>query len=177
MWFDGSPLTGVPLTHNLNSMTPSQLMSYVRFEANVPTASPFDNTTLLPIVNAAKDSITQAIIQVNPDYFGEVSTTTTVSGQQEYTKPDGLILFKRADIAYADPTIVGNLKPAKKVTLDDLRPYGEDYYAQNQPINSPLIRFDDTGFFIYPSPTSTTSGTAYMKLWWVPKRTDLTALS
>lgn len=161
-------------------MTPIQLMSYVRFEANVSNTAPFDDTTLLPIFNAAKDEISLAIIRQNPDYFGEVSTTATVNAQQEYTKPDGLLLMKRIDVAYSDPTVVGAYRPATFKTLDQLKPYGEDYYAANQSTSDPVVRFDDTGFFIYPKPgvgNAINYGAAYLRLWWVQKRADVSSLS
>lgn len=160
-------------------MTPSALISYIRWKGDAPTTTPWDNASLLPFVNTAKDNVAAAIAQKNPDYFGETSTTATVLSQQEYTKPSDLMLFKRMDVSYTD-TNVGSYYPARKVTLDELMPLGEDWYANNQPPQSPLIRFDDTGFFLYPYVGSTSSlsvGSAFIRLWYVPKRVDLTDLT
>lgn len=160
-------------------MNQAGLASYIRWEGNVSTAVPWDNASLLPIVNMSKDQLAQAIVQINPNYFGENSHTDSVQNQQEYTKPSDLMLMKRVDVSYTD-TNVGSFYPAKIVTLADLQPMGEDYYAANQPINQPLIRFDDTGFFLYPTPGangSTTYGTGFIRLWYVPNRADLTDLT
>jgi hypothetical protein len=157
-------------------MTPSQLMSYARWTTNINSVAPFDNATLLPLVNTAKDNISQAIIQINPDYFGEISTAQTISGQQEYTKPAGLVIMKRIDVSYTD-TNVGSYYPGTEITLNDISKLGEDWYATYQPTTTPLYRFDDTGFFLYPTPQATTSGSAFLRLWWVPKRTNFTDLT
>lgn len=157
-------------------MTQSSLASYIRWKGNVSTALPFDNTSLLPIINNAKDQVAQAIVQVNPDFFGDVSTTTTVSGQQEYTRPSNLLLMKRIDVSYTD-TNTGSYHMAQPTTLAELKDHGEDWYAANQSQTEPLYRFDDTGFFLYPTPTSTSAGAAFLRLFWVPKPADFADLT
>ncbi|HXB11925.1 MAG TPA: hypothetical protein VNZ45_08075 [Bacteroidia bacterium] len=172
-------------------MTPSTLAAYIRWKGNVPTTTPWDNTTLLPIVNIAKDNIAAAIARRNPDYFGENSTAATVTAQEEYTKPADLMLFKRMDVSYTD-TNAGSYKRARKVTLDELSSIpnsnlndiggdlGEDWFANFQPPSAPLVRFDDTGFFLYPIPgaqSATNVGAAFIRLWYVPKRVDLANLT
>lgn len=160
-------------------MTPLVLASYIRWKGNVGTASPWDNASLLPIANIAKDNISQAIVQINPDYFGEVSHTDTVQNQQEYTKPSDLLLMKRVEVSYTDSN-VGSFYPARVITLSELRGFGEDYYANYTDIAHPMVRFDDTGFFLYPTPgaqSAATFGSALLKLWYVPKRTDFANLT
>jgi hypothetical protein len=158
-------------------MTPATLAAYIQFKGNIPSnVSPWTNANMLILTNIAKDNVSQAIVQVNPDYFGETSTADTVNAQQEYTKPTDLLLMKRVDVSYTN-TQAGSYNPAKIVTLADLRDQGEDYYATYQPTTSPMVRFDDTGFFLYPKPTSTTYGSAFLRLWYVPKRTDLANLA
>ncbi len=156
-------------------MTQSALASYIRWKGNVSTASPFDNTSLLPIINNAKDQVCQAIVQVNPDYFGERSTADTISGQQEYTRPSSLLIMKRIAVSYTD-TNPGSYVWANSIRLQEMT-FDEDWYANNQPITNPLYRFDDTGFNLYPKPTSTSAGSAFLKLFWVPKPTDFTDLT
>jgi hypothetical protein len=60
-------------------------------------------------------------------------------------------------------------------------PLGEDWYANFQPPTKPMVRFDDTGFFLYPIPNTTSNqtsvGTAFIRLWYVPKRVDLANLT
>ncbi|HZS47228.1 MAG TPA: hypothetical protein VFC63_19295 [Blastocatellia bacterium] len=158
-------------------MTPAALATYIQFKGNIPSnVTPWTNANILTISNIAKDNIAQAIAQVNPDYFGENSTADTVSGQQEYTKPTDLMLMKRIDISYTD-TNPGSYYPADIVTLSQLKPLGEDWYANFQPIDKPMVRFDDTGFFAYPKPQTGTSGSAFIRLWYVPKRTNLTDMT
>jgi hypothetical protein len=157
-------------------MTNQQIANYLRWKGNVSTAIPWDDASLLPLVNIAKDNIAQAIVRVNPNYFGTVSDANTISGQQDYQKPANLLILKRLDISYTD-TNPGSYNPALETTLDQLQPMGEDWYATYQSITSPLYRFDDTQLFIYPIPTATTSGTAFMRLWYVLRRTDLPDLS
>lgn len=157
-------------------MTPQKLANTLRWKANVSTSAPFDDTNLLQVVNTAKDDISQAIVQVNPDYFEEDSVTDSVSGQGEYTKPSDLLLMKRVEVSYSD-TNTGSFTPARIVTLQDISDYGIDWYQMNQSTGQPMVRFADTGFFIYPTPASTSFGTGFIKLWYVPKRSDLTSLS
>lgn len=158
-------------------MTPVQLYQYIRFNGNVPNdVAPFSADNILLLTNIAKNNIALAIAKLNPDYFGDVATTDTVADQQEYTKPTDLMLFKRMDISYTD-TNVGSYKPARKVTLAELMPEGEDYYAANQPTLDPLVRFDDTGLFTYPRPQTGQTGSAFIRLWYVPQRPDLENLT
>jgi hypothetical protein len=161
-------------------MTPAKLYSYICWKGNVPTTTPWDVASILPIVNIAKDNIAAAIARKNPDYFGENSTAATVTAQEEYTKPADLMLFKRMDVSYTD-TNPGSFNNARKVVLDEFMPLGEDWYANFQPPATPLVRFDDTGFFLYPIPNTTSNqtnvGTAFIRLWYVPKRADLANLT
>ena len=157
-------------------MTSQTLATFIRWKANVNTSNPWDDTSLLPIVNIAKDNISQAIAQVNSDYFGEKSTTDSIAGQGEYTNPGDLMLFKRIEVSYTS-TATGNFYPATPVSLDGLSPYGEDWYQANQSSSQPLVRFDDTGFNLYPAPTSTSAGLALIRMFYVPKRPDLTSLT
>lgn len=161
-------------------MTPAKIYSYICWKGNVPTTTPWDVASLLPIVNVAKDNIAGKIAMKSPDYFGEASTTATVTAQQEYTKPTDLMLFKRMDVSYTD-TNPGSYFNARKVTLAELMPLGEDWYANFQPPTKPLVRFDDTGFQLYPTPNTTNNqtqvGAAFIRLWYVPKRPDLANLT
>lgn len=138
--------------------------------------APFTAANILLLTNIAKNAISLKIAKLNPDYFGDVDTAATVAGQQEYTKPADLMLFKRLDISYTT-TDVGQYHPAQLVTLAELMPLGEDYYAANQPTTSPKVRFDDTGLFTYPTPQTGQTGSAFLRLWYVPKRPDLTNLT
>ncbi len=158
-------------------MKPSELYSLIQFKGNIPSdTAPWTAANILLVVNNKIDKLAQAIAQVNPDYFGEVSTTDTVANQQEYTMPSDLLLFKRMDISYSD-TNPGSYHPARKVNLSQLKPQGEDYYAKYQSTSDPLVRLDDTGLFTYPEPQTGTTGTAFIRLWYVPQRTHLPDLT
>lgn len=157
-------------------MTPSALYSRIQFKGNIPNnVAPWTSANILAEVNIAKDNIAQAIVQVNPSYFGETSTTQTVAGQQEYTKPTDLLLMKRIDVSYTD-TNPGSFKPAREITLAQL-PLGEDWYGTYQSTGDPMFRFDDTGFFMYPTPQTGQTGSAFLRLFYVPKRSDLANLT
>jgi hypothetical protein len=153
----------------------SELAAYVRWKANVDANSPYDNTTLLPIFNMAKNDVAQAIAQVNPNYFAETSTTTTVSGQSYYAKPTDFLLFRRMDVSYSG-TDVGDFTPTRMTTLAEFN-YGEDWFSAYSDTSHPLIREEGGYFYIYPAPTATTAGAQYLKLWYVPLPADFTDLS
>jgi hypothetical protein len=156
-------------------MKVSELASYIRWKANVDTNTPYDNTTLLPIVNIAKNDVAQAIAQVNPNYFAETSTTASVSGQSYYQKPSNFLLFRRMDVSFSN-TNTGSFNPARMTTLAEFD-YGEDYFNVNSSIAYPLIREEGNYFYIYPQPTATTSGVQFLKLWYVPLPDDFTDLT
>lgn len=158
-------------------MTPVELYTYIRFNGNVPNdVAPFTASNILLLTNIAKNNIALAIAKLNPDYFGQVATAATVADQQEYTEPDDLMLLKRLDISYTN-TDVGQYNPAQIVTLAELMPLGEDYYAANQSPSNPKVRYDDTGFFFYPKPQTGQTGSAFIRLWYVPQRPDLDNLT
>lgn len=150
-------------------------MSYIRWKANVDANSPYDNTTLLPIVNIAKNDVAQAIAQVNPNYFAETSTTASVAGQSYYQKPTDFLLFRRMDVSYSN-TNTGSFNPARMTTLAEFG-YGEDYFTANADTAHPLIREEGQYFYIYPQPTSSTAGATFIKLWYVPLPADFTDLT
>jgi hypothetical protein len=156
-------------------MTPAQLMSYIRWKANVDTTSPYDNTTLLPIVNIAKNDVAEAIAQVNPNYFAETSTTASVSGQSYYQKPSNFLLFRRMDVSFSN-TNTGSFNPARMTTLAEFG-LGEDYFNVNSNTAAPLIREEGQYFYIYPQPASSTAGAQFLKLWYVPLPDDFTDLT
>jgi hypothetical protein len=151
------------------------MMQYIRWKANVDSNSPYDNTTMLPIVNMAKNDVAQAIAQVNPNYFAETSTTATVSGQSYYAKPADFMLFRRMDVSFSN-TSTGSFYPARTVSLAEFG-YGEDWYVANSSTDKPLIREEGKYFYIYPQPTSTTAGAQFLKLWYVPVPPDFTDLT
>jgi hypothetical protein len=156
-------------------MTVAQLMSFIRWKANVDSNSPYDNTTLLPIVNIAKNDVAQAIAQVNPNAFAETSTTATVSGEGYLQKPSDFLLYRRMAVSYSN-TNPGSYNWARMVSLGELD-MGEDYYASYGDTAFPLVRDEGTHFKISPTPTSTTAGAAFAQLWYTklpPDFTDLT---
>lgn len=150
-------------------------MSYIRWKANVDTNSPYDNSTLLPIVNIAKNDVAQAIAQVNPNAFAETSTAATVSGEGYLQKPSDLLLFRRLAISYTN-TNSGSYNWAKMVSLGELD-MGEDYYASYGDTAFPLVRDEGAYFKISPTPTSTTAGSAFAQLWYTKLPPDLTDLT
>jgi hypothetical protein len=156
-------------------MSPAQLMGYVRWKANVDTNAPYDNTTMLPIVNMAKNDVAQAIAQVNPNYFAETATTASVAGQSYYAKPDNFLLYRRMDVSFSD-TNTGSFNPARLTTLAEFY-LGEDWFNVNSSTTSPLIREEGKYFYIYPTPTSSTDGAQFLKLWYVPLPDDFTDLT
>jgi hypothetical protein len=156
-------------------MTPAQLASYIRWKANVDSNSPYDNTSLLPIVNAQKNKLAQAIVQVNPDYFGSTDIKTTVNNTQNYSKPADFLQFKRLDLSYTGTT-TGSFRPATIVTLNDFTE-GEDWYRLNAPLDKPLARIEGNNLYIYPTPTAATAGTSYYKLFYIPLPADLANLT
>jgi len=155
-------------------MTPSKLATLIRWKAHVDSNSPYDNTSLLPVVNSNKDDLAVAIAKENEDYFEEESTFETVIGQGEYTEPDDLMMYKGIAVSYSG--LAGSWIPARKVSLTELS-MGEDYYELNQPTDQPLWRPADTGFRIYPAAISGTAGAAYGRIYYIPKRSDLANLT
>ncbi len=150
-------------------------MTYIRWKAGVDNLTPYDDTTLLPIVNIAKNEIAQAIIEKNTDYFGEIATFNTVSAQGEYTNPSDLMLFKRIEVSYSG-TSVGSYTPARFVTSEDMT-NGEDWHAANASTSAPVVIADDTGFRLYPNATTSTFGPSYAKIYYVPFRPDFSSLA
>lgn len=150
-------------------------MSYIRWKANVDSSSPYDNATLLPLVNIAKNDVAQAIAQVNPNYFGDVETYNTSAGNNSITKPDDFLLFRQLDISFSN-TNPGSFSAARMMTLAEMG-YPEDYWQTYGDTTRPVVREEGNTYRFYPSATASTAGTGFVKLHYTPLPADFTDLT
>lgn len=155
-------------------MTIAQLAAYVRWKAGVDNISPYDNASLLPVFNFAKNRVAQAIAQINPNYFSATEVKTTIANTNIYAKPSDLLLLKRLELSYRD-TNPDSYRVARPVTQAQMK-LSDSWFAQNASISDPLYRDEGVNYVIYPTVTAATAGAMFYKLWYVPYPPDFTDL-
>lgn len=143
------------------------------------------NTDLTRIANKYYYLLLRELIDINEDFYAEISSTDLVSSQREYPLPTdstssgyggGLIKLQRVEVTYDNTnwyigTPISPQTIPGPITLDtDLN--------QIYDKSAPVYWYKDRSLFLAPVPGTgdyTTAGNANLRIFWIKRKNELVA--
>lgn len=143
--------------------TPADIISYARGLWSITTGQYPDEKAIIDFNNVFLRVVELLTQEVDEGYFGNFITSETFENQVEtylYDEVNKIYVNKinRVFIRYSD---TDKYIQAKEVNREYLE-RDEEWYASNQPKESPIYYVFDNSIFVYPKPDANT--TSWLKL-------------